>query len=408
MSGDSTMIRRIAEFLGLRRNLGLLLVTIVIISTGEELWLRFLPKYLQAIGASVFIIGMFDALRTCIGALYAYPGGVLVDRLGHRNALVSFTAISIVGYALVALVPHWTAVIGGMFLFLAWTCFSLPAAFSLVAATLKREQHTMGIAVQSLVKRLPILVGPIVGGMLIDRYGIIIGVRASLAVACVAGVIAILVQLRIQDAPRTGVPRRQSFLATARLMNAPLRRLLVSDILVRFCERIPFAWVVIYAMDYVGTSATGVGVLTGIEMLTATLCMIPVAYFADRNRREPFVITTFIFFPLFPLALLFANSFALLVLAFFVRGLKEFGDPARKALILELSPEEGRARMIGCYYLIRDLIVAAGALIGAALWKYGPTVNFSAAAICGLLGTIFYVLTMRNAEADLLIRKAGK
>ena len=64
--------------------------------------------------------------------------------------------------------------------------------------------------------------------------------------------------------------------------------------------------------------------------------------------------------------------------------------------------------MIGCYYLIRDLIVAAGALAGAALWKYGPTVNFGAAAICGLLGTIFYVLTMPKAEPDLSIRKAGK
>jgi MFS family permease len=396
MANVGSITKRAAEFLGLRRNLVLLLATIVIISTGEELWMRFLPKYLQAIGASVFIIGIFDALRTSIGAIYAYPGGVLVDRLGHRNALVSFTAVSIVGYALVALVPHWTAVIGGMFLFLSWTCFSLPAAFSLVAATLKREQHAMGIAVQSVVKRLPILIGPILGGILIDRYGIVTGVRASLGLACIAGVIALAVQLRIQDAPRTGVPRRQSFLATARQMNAPLRRLLVSDILVRFCERIPFAWVVIYAMDHLGTSATGVGVLTGIEMLIATACMIPVAYFADRNRREPFVIATFIFFTLFPLALLLANSFAWLVVAFVVRGLKEFGDPARKALILELSPDDGRARMIGCYYLIRDLIVAAGALAGAALWKLGPAVNFTTAAICGLLGTIFYVLTLRT------------
>ena len=391
-------MRRAAEFLGLRRNLVLLLATIVIISTGEELWMRFLPKYLQAIGASVFIIGMFDALRTCIGAIYAYPGGVLVDRLGHRKALVSFTVLSLVGYAVVALVPHWAAVIGGMFLFLSWTCFSLPAAFSLVAATLKREQHAMGIAVQSVVKRLPILVGPIIGGILIDRFGIVAGVRMSLGLAWVAGLIALAVQLQIKDAPRSGIASRQSFFATARQMNAPLRRLLLSDILVRFCERLPFAWVVIYAMDYVGTSATGVGLLTSIEMLIATLCMIPVAYFADKNRREPFVVATFIFFTVFPLALLLANSFALLVLAFVVRGLKEFGDPARKALILELCPDQVRARMIGCYYLIRDLVVAFGALAGAALWKFGPAYNFSAAAICGLLGTVFYVLTMQSEK----------
>jgi MFS family permease len=384
---------RTAQFFGLKRNLVLLLTTIVIISTGEELWMRFLPKYLQAIGAAVFVIGTFDALRTAIGAVYAYPGGAMVDRFGHRNALVAFTLISIVGYGLVALVPHWAAVIGGMFLFLSWTCFSLPAAFSLVAATLSREQHAMGIAVQSVVKRLPILVGPIVGGVLIDRLGVVRGVRTGLWVACLLGVIALVVQLGIREAPRSGMPQRQSFLAIARQMNAPLRHLLLSDILVRFCERIPFAWVVIYAMDHVGVSATNVGVLTAIEMLLASIALIPTAYLADKYGREPFVIATFIFFTLFPVTLLVAHSFPLLVIAFAVRGLKEFGDSARKALIIGECPEQIRARMIGCYYLIRDLIVASGAFLGAALWKLGPRVNFTAAALIGAAGTLYYLST---------------
>ena len=73
----------------------------------------------------------------------------------------------------------------------------------------------------------------------------------------------------------------------------PLWRLLFSDILVRFCERIPYAWVVIYAMDNVGVSATKVGVLTAIEMIVASACYIPVAYLAERYGREPFVIATF-------------------------------------------------------------------------------------------------------------------
>src|SRR5439155_25391310 len=50
---------------------------------------------------------------------------------------------------------------------------SLPAMFSLVASSLVREKHTMGIGIQSLTKRLPIIIGPIVGGLLMDRYGIV-------------------------------------------------------------------------------------------------------------------------------------------------------------------------------------------------------------------------------------------
>lgn len=387
---------RIANFFALRRDLVLLLATIVLITTGEELWTRFLPKYLQTLGAGALIIGAFDALRTSLGAIYAYPGGILVDRWGHRRALVLFTLLSIAGYALVALIPHWAAVIGGMFLFLSWTCLSLPASFSLVGATLERDRHAMGIAVQSFVKRLPIIVGPLIGGLLIDKFGVIRGVRTGLGVSCVLGLVALIVQMRIRDEAKIENHLRQSFFGIAKQMTPQLRRLLLSDILIRFCERLPYAWVVIYAMDYVGVNATGVGLLTGVEMLTAIICTIPAAYFADKYKREPFIIATFLFFTLFPAALFFAQTFALLVVAFFVRGLKEFGEPARKALIIGSCPPELRGRMIGSYYTIRDLIVATGAVVGAALWKLGPRVNFSAAAILGVVGTLFYLMTPRT------------
>ena len=102
---------RLADFLGLKRNLIILLIAIFVIGAGEELWMRFVPKYLQAVGATVFVIGLYDALRTLLGAIYAYPGGVLVDIWGHRRAFIIFNLVSIVGYVLVLLVPHWAAVI---------------------------------------------------------------------------------------------------------------------------------------------------------------------------------------------------------------------------------------------------------------------------------------------------------
>src|SRR5205809_2735951 len=92
---------RVIEFLGLKRNLVLLCLAIVAIGAGEELWMRFLPKYLEALGATAMIIGLFDALKTLLGAVYAWPGGAAIDRFGHRTSLILFTALSSVGYALV-------------------------------------------------------------------------------------------------------------------------------------------------------------------------------------------------------------------------------------------------------------------------------------------------------------------
>src|SRR5260370_2255 len=137
--------RRVAGCCGLKRNLVILLIAIFVIGAGEELWMRFLPKYLQALGATVFVIGLYDALRTLLGAIYAYPGGLLVDFWGHRRAFIIFNLVSIAGYAVVLLIPHWGAVIAGMFLFLSWTCFSLPATFSLVGAVLAANAHSRGL-----------------------------------------------------------------------------------------------------------------------------------------------------------------------------------------------------------------------------------------------------------------------
>jgi hypothetical protein len=61
----------------------------------------------------------------------------------------------------------------------------------------------------------------------------------------------------------------------------------------------------------------------------------------DEADREPFIVATFVFFTLFPVSLLFARSFAWLVVAFVIRGLKEFGETARKSFSLRRSRREG-------------------------------------------------------------------
>ena len=399
--------RRFAEFFGLKRNLVVLLLAIFVIGAGEELWMRFVPKFLQALGAAVFVIGLYDALRTLLGAVYAYPGGVIVDLWGHRRAFLTFNVVSIVGYALVLLVPHWAAVIAGMFLFLSWSCFSLPATFSLVAAALEANRHSMGIGVQSVIKRLPIMIAPFFGGLLIDRFGVIGGVRIALVISIVLSGATILVQRQLRDEPKekSAPAEPWNFWQSLHEFNSPMRRLLLSDILIRFCERIPYAWVVIFAMDYIGVSAKEIGVLTAVEMLAATLCIIPASHYADRYGREPFVIITFIMFTLFPVNLLVARgfpgySFPLLLVAFVIRGFKEFGDTSRKALIIGYCDPARCGQMVGTYYLVRDLIVSPGAILGAYLWNLGAVPNFLGAAALGIAGTIFYIKTIREQREE--------
>ena len=133
-------------------------------------------------------------------------------------------------------------------------------------------------------------------------------------------------------------------------------------------------------------------------MLTAVLVYIPVAYLADRSAKKPFVTITFVFFTLFPLVLMYCQSFEWLVPAFILRGFKEFGEPTRKALIMDLAPDSCRAGMFGLYYLIRDVIVSVAAFGGAFLWQISPEVNLTAAFVFGVIGTLGFVIFGRDIQ----------
>jgi MFS family permease len=389
----------IADFLALRRNVSLLLVALVLAGTGEKLWLGFAPKYLQTLGASVLIIGLFDALQTFLGAVYAYPGGWLTDRWGQRRSLLLFNALSLGGYVLVLLWRHWIALVIGSFLFLAWSSLSLPTTFAVVATSLQRRQHTMGIGIQSMFRRLPMMVGPLVGGWLLTKFGWSAGLKYALTLCIALSSLTILFQwfmlepqLGGNDLP-VGQGTRQrapTFLDVAKSFSPSLRELLVSDILIRFCERIPYAFVILWAINHGGITPQEFGYLVAFEMVAAMICYIPVAHLADKHGRRPFVLATFVFFTLFPISLIWATNFGWLALAFVVRGLKEFGEPARKALIIGEAAPELRARTYGAYYLIRDCVVTSGSFLGAWLWSISPQANFLGAALCGALGTVWF------------------
>ena len=46
-----------------------------------------------------------------------------------------------------------------------------------------------------------------------------------------------------------------SFFSVVKSFNPTLRELLVSDILIRFCERLPYAFVILWAMNHAGVIA---------------------------------------------------------------------------------------------------------------------------------------------------------
>jgi MFS family permease len=377
-----------------------LALALFVFGFGEELWFRYLPEYLRALGASAFTLGLFGTLKDLLDAAYAYPGGRISDRLGTRRALLLFGALSTIGFAILWAWQSIAGVFTGIFLVMAWASLGLPATFALVGEELEGGARVVGFTTQAILKRLPIVLAPPLGGLLLERFGMKGGIRIGLAASIVLS-IAMLIglgrALRTEGAsearPRVGgaVPGR---------LPPALRQLLIADCLIRLCEGLPEVFLVVWAIEIVRVTPAQFGVLVSVLMITAIASYFPAAALAGRAEKKPFVILTYLFFTLYPLAVLASRSFGALAAASVVGGLREIGEPARKALIVDLSDPRARGRTVGVYYALRGFAVAGAAAVGGALWTIRPSLTFMTAGALGVAGTLWAVRFLPSRTAS--------
>lgn len=256
----------------------------------------------------------------------------------------------------------------------------------------------MGFTVQSLLRRVPVVVAPTLGGLAIARLGLRVGVRLGL----VASILLAMVTLAVASRVRIPVIPDESPTHIGHVWDAfprPLRWLLTSDVFIRTCDGMVDVFIVLYAADVVGVSMARFGALVAVQATTTMLVQLPAAGLAQRTGKKPFVVATFVAFSLFPLTIVWARSFATLALAFAVGGLREAAEPARKALIIDLAVPSLRARTVGLYYLCRSLAIAPAAFVGGLLWGVSPALPFYLAGVIGLLGTLVFARTVSAEHA---------
>ena len=391
---------RTAKSLGLNRNVGVLALSVFGLALGEELWQAYMPKYLVGLGASGFIVGVFASCKDLLDGLYQYPGGWVNDRFGRKQALMVFTLTAMAGYLFYMLAYHWVDLFIGLMLVMAWKSGAFPATFAIIGEALPRGKRAIAFSLQSILARLPRVVSAPLGGLLIVGFGLIVGIRVAVAITLVLAFVVFIVQRwtyresSVQSVEYSHVPAREVF----KRMPLSIKQLLLADCLVRIGEGIAAAFIVLYVTDVLGFSVTTFGVLYAIQQSVAIALYLPSGKLADLTGRKPLVALTFVFFALFPLTVSWSSSFAALVAAFVVGGLKEMGEPARKSIIVDLADPAQRGRTVGVYYAIRNLLVVPGGTLGGLLWSRAPQLPLYVACGVGMLGVVVFLLNSKGGD----------
>ena len=378
---------------GLNAQTGAILGAMFLVSLGEEMWSPYLPKYLDTLGASLLVIGLWSAGKNLLEGFLFWGGGALSHRLGERGTLALVGVMPVVGYLVFLATDSVGAAIVASFLIGSWEALSVPATFAVVGRAITAEHRTSAFAVQSMQKRLPRIVGPWIGGVVLAVAGVAAGVKSLLAVALVFVVVSIAVQWRFVRGARPVAPAPISKREVWRAMPPFLKRLWWSDVLVRWGDWLARDFIVLYCLKTLGISTALFGTLVALQMTTALATYLPVAAIVDRGRQRPFIGLTFVLFALTPAAFALAQGTPGLVLAFLVYGAREIGEPARKSLITAMFPEEYRARGVGLYWSWRAFAIFPAPVVGALVWQaFGPRALLWSACAVGLVGAASFAL----------------
>ena len=403
------------QFLSLERDVFVLSVAMLAFSLGFQMTNQYFGLYLDALGASALVVGLYRSFSDLVGAVYPYAGGIVSDRVGSRAALTAFGLASTAGFGVWALAPDlavlglpaWIFLFLGLLLAQAWKSFGLGATFAIVKQSVPPERLASGFASTEVFRRIGFLLGPLLAAVVVERVTPFVdGFQAVLLVAVAFGLLATLAQYRLYDPTGDSFGKAFAGLETVREdlfgMPDPLQPLLVGDTLVRFANGMVYVFFVIVVVERLGVGFDGFGLsvspaaffglLLGVEMAVALLTMVPVSKLGERLGLKPVVLTGFLVYAVFPALLVTAPADQWVLVALFAfSGLRFAGLPSHKALIVGPAEADTGGRVTGTYYLVRNALVVPAGALGGYLYSIDPVLSFGTASVVGLLGVALFL-----------------
>ena len=415
--------------LAINSSTGALLGAIVLVCMGSELWGPFLPKYMQTdLAAPIILIAAYGSVRDLLEAINYLLGGWIAGRFNTRRGLLLFNAAPLVGLAVLGLWRHWAAVFVAIPLVFVWDSLAGPALLTVVGDSLPSERRAMAFSLQALFKRIARILAYSVNAVLVYATGTKLGMQAAFGLSFAVVTASLLVQARfMKTASKDASTIITRPLEVLRGFDPQLKRLLAADIFARLAEGMPRELIILFGTA-VFMKAAGLGPVAAWELfgvmlilsqVTSAVTYLPMGLVASRPglAKRPYIGLTFFFFAAFPAVLALAGGLALagilppaavvaaMAVAFLFAGLREIGEPARKAMIVDLIPPERKTQAIGIYWAARSAAVMAAPLVGGAVWVagnlaagldaadptgQGPIAMLAASSLCGAVGVVYY------------------
>ena len=364
-----------------------------------------LPLYalrFESFGAGVRAFSLSSLAYALTGMISAPIMGMLADRFGRRPIIL----FSLAAYVL-AFTGYLFASSAGLFILLrglagAFTAGLIPAMIGTASDLSLEHRRAQWIGIVNGGAAVGWIAGPYFGGLLNDQFGYVVPFAVSILMELAALLLAMFLVPETQPltsrpagAPRAGMRGFQALPAV------PAFYLLM---LISF--GVMFTWAFIepqfmfYAYDDLGWTSSRLGLVMSTWGLACMFSEFALGHLSDRLGRKPVLVLGLALFSAQYFGLVIFRDATWIVVSFMLAGLGNgIFDPALSAHLLDISPPEHSARIIG----FRTTAGSIGNMVGPALVVLftpliGPQLIFLIASALILVLTLAAAFALRTPQ----------
>jgi MFS family permease len=412
-------LRIIKETLA-NRNLTVLTLTQTFYMFTAFLWWPYRSLFFLELGATKELLGMLLMIETVSQVIFQLPGGILTDKLGRRKVIVYSSIFRVAAPIVYLLSTNWIHTAPGLLLN-SVGMISIPAINALIAESLPLERRSSGFAAYRMITWMPMIFTGLLGGMFMDYFGVLRGVRLCLYAMLIVSIIATILRWKyIEETLETPIKKpekahkqqKKSLDILQGLTKMPQNVWILTIVaaLSGFAMRTVWSFMVIYAVEVIGLTKTQWGLIGTVVSIITTTLTLPGGMLADRIGRKPCIIVSKILGPLSTIGFILSANFWHLALTRSINGVAmgfggmvwgPMGGPVWQALVADCTPPEERGRMMGLMGSIAGLVSTPASWVGGYFYdNVSPDLPFKASFALDITATAIFIAFFKEQKKN--------
>ena len=378
----------------------LFLVAMIFANVGGNMYGPLMPLYIKAMGATVGQIGLFFTISQIIPLALQILGGWISDTLGRLRAIAIGSVVGIFTYVALIAAPTWQwLLVASAFQAITGSLVG-PSFDAFIAEHSSEENRAKMFGISQALFMIVGVVGPVLGGWLVDLYGF----KKMLMVAAGLYVIATVIRVSMAREASKGSESRPQKLSFVSLKNnlgtmfgllvagGVITWVLITDGVRDISFGLSMNLLPVYMQEFGGLNFREIGLMNSVFGLFMMLSTIPGGWLADKKGERVNIVFGFTLIGVALGMLVYmptANPW-LYGVGWAIAGTGVgLMTPAYQSLISKAVPKKVRGTAFGLFSSSLGLVSLPAPWLGGQLWeKVNPRFPFLITVVVSFLSII--------------------